>query len=105
MPAQTLEPGQEIGPDPQSDRTFEKAEPFDAPALSKHKARRMGWRWAFQSGRVDADPMAKLQPADDWGVNAEHLSIVLYSRLLRVVAGAKHTSKTHVPAAKKSCFI
>lgn len=31
------------------------------------------WRWAVQSGRVDADPMAKLQPADEWGVNAEHL--------------------------------
>ena len=26
------------------------------------------WRWAVQSGRVDADPMAKLQSADEWGL-------------------------------------
>jgi hypothetical protein len=60
----------------------------------------MGWRWAFQNGRVDADPMAKLQPADEWGVNAEHLSIVFYSRLLRVVAGKEPASKGHEPTTK-----
>jgi hypothetical protein len=44
--------------------------------------------------------MAKLQPADDWAVNAEHLSVVLYSRLLRVVAGIEPASKDQAPTTK-----
>jgi hypothetical protein len=44
-------------------------------------------------GRVDFDPMSKLQPADEWGVNAEHLSIAFYHRLLRVAAGEEAPSK------------
>jgi hypothetical protein len=53
-----------------------------------------------QSGRVDIDPMSKLQPADDWGVNAEHLSIPFYYRLLRVVAGKESPSKGLEPSTK-----
>ena len=37
--------------------------------------------------------MSKLQPADEWGVNAEHLCIALYSLLLRVTAGKEPASK------------
>jgi hypothetical protein len=44
--------------------------------------------------------MAKLKPADEWGVNADHLSIVFYSRLLRVVAGKEPASKGHEPTTK-----
>src|SRR5690348_9032702 len=58
------------------------------------------WRWAVQSGRVDVDPMSKLRPADEWGVNAEHLSIAFYHRLLRVVAGKESPSKSLDPTTK-----
>ncbi len=42
--------------------------------LILEKTLRKLWRWAVRVGRVAADPMSKLQPADEWGVNAEHLS-------------------------------
>jgi hypothetical protein len=58
------------------------------------------WRWAVQSGRVDVDPMSNLQPADEWGVNAEHLSIAFYHLLLRVVAGEEPPSKGLEPTTK-----
>jgi hypothetical protein len=45
-------------------------------------------------------PWSKHQPADEWGVNAEHLSIVFYNRLLRVVAGKEPASKGLEPTTK-----
>jgi hypothetical protein len=44
--------------------------------------------------------MSKLLPTDEWGVNAEHLAIVFYSRLLRVVAGKEPVSKGEEPTTK-----
>ena len=44
--------------------------------------------------------MSKLQPADEWGVNAEHLSIVFYSRSLHVVARKEPASKGQEPTTK-----
>jgi hypothetical protein len=77
-----------------------EAKPPGTNRRSHFKTLKKLWRWAFQSGRVDADPMSKLQPADEWGVNAEHLSIVIYSRLLRVVAGKEPPSKGREPTTK-----
>jgi hypothetical protein len=37
--------------------------------------------------------MANIQPADKWGINAEHLTVASYNRLLRVVAGTEPPSK------------
>jgi hypothetical protein len=64
-----------------------EAKPPGTNRRSHFKTLKKLWRWAVQGGRVDSDPMSKIQPADEWGVNAEHLSIIFYSRLLRVVAG------------------
>jgi hypothetical protein len=47
--------------------------------------------------------MSKLQPADEWGVNADHLSIVFYSRLLRVVAGKEPASILEVRKLSYEC--
>ena len=77
-----------------------EAKPPGTNRRSHFKTLKKLWRWAVQSGRVDADPMSKLQPADEWGVNAEHLSIVFYSRLLRVVAGKEPASKGQEPTTK-----
>jgi hypothetical protein len=44
--------------------------------------------------------MAKIQPMDKWGVNAEHLGIPFYNRLLRVVAGKEPPAKGEEPTAK-----
>jgi len=38
------------------------------------------WRWAVQLGHVAVDPMANIQPADKWGINAEHLTVASYCR-------------------------
>ena len=70
-----------------------EAKPPGTNRRSHFKTLKKLWRWAVQSGRVDADPMSKLRPADAWGVNAEHLSIAFYNRLLRVVAGKEPVSK------------
>jgi hypothetical protein len=77
-----------------------EAKPPGTNRRSHFKTLKKLWRWAFQSGRVDADPMSKLKPADEWGVNAEHLSIVFYSRLLRVVAGKEPVSKGQEPTTR-----
>jgi hypothetical protein len=45
------------------------------------------WRWAYQLAHVEADPMARMKPTDNWGINAEHLTPSTYTRLLRVVSG------------------
>jgi hypothetical protein len=54
---------------------------------SHHKTLRKFWRWAHDLGHVGDDPMAKLKPLDEWGVNNEILSPALFQRLLRVVQG------------------
>ena len=54
---------------------------------SHHKTLRKFWRWAHDLGHVGNDPMAKLKPLDEWGVNNEILSPVLFQRFLRVVQG------------------
>ena len=77
-----------------------EAKPPGTNRRSHFKTLKKLWRWAVQGGRVDADPMSKLQPADEWGVNAEHLSIVFYSRLLRVVAGKEPASKGQEASTK-----
>jgi hypothetical protein len=54
---------------------------------SHHKTLRKLWRWAHDLGHVGNDPMAKLKPLDEWGVNNEVLSHALFQRFLRVVQG------------------
>src|SRR5580698_8216349 len=54
---------------------------------SHHKTLRKFWRWAHDLGHVGNDPMAKLKPLDEWGVNNEILSPALFQRFLRVVQG------------------
>jgi hypothetical protein len=51
------------------------------------------WRWAFQRGDIEVDPMARMKPADNWGVNVEHLTSVMYTRILRVIAGKEPPAK------------
>lgn len=51
------------------------------------------WRWAYQLGHVEADPMARMKPIDSWGINAEHLTPAMYARILRVVAGKELPAK------------
>jgi hypothetical protein len=77
-----------------------EAKPPGTNRRSHFKTLKKLWRWAVQSGRVDVDPMSKLQPADEWGVNAEHLSIAFYHLLLRVVAGEEPPSKGLEPTTK-----
>jgi hypothetical protein len=31
------------------------------------------WRWAYQLGHVEGDPMARMKPVDGWGINAAYL--------------------------------
>jgi hypothetical protein len=76
------------------------AKPLGTNRRSYFKTLKKLWRWAVQSGRVDVDPMSKLRPADEWEVNAEHLSIAFYHRLLRVVAGKESPSKSLDPTTK-----
>ena len=51
---------------------------------SHYKTLRKLWRWAFDLGHVEHDPMARLKPLDPWGVNNEVLSVELFQSLLRV---------------------
>jgi len=67
---------------------------------SHFKTLRKLWRWALQLGHIAADPMANIQPADKWGINAEHLAVAFYARLLRVVAGKEPPSKGLEPTTK-----
>lgn len=60
---------------------------------SHFKTLRKLWRWAYKLGHVESDPMARMEPADKWGVNVEHLSPGLYARLLRVLAGQEPPAK------------
>jgi hypothetical protein len=54
---------------------------------SHYKTLRKLWRWAFDLGDVEHDPMAWLKPLDAWGVNNEVLSVELFQRFLRVTRG------------------
>ena len=54
---------------------------------SHYKTLRKLWRWAFDLGHVEHDPMARLKPLDAWGVNNEVLSVELFQRFLRVTQG------------------
>jgi hypothetical protein len=60
---------------------------------SHYKTLRKLWRWAYQLEHIETDPMARMKPADNWGVNAERLSIDLYARILRVTAGLEPPAK------------
>jgi hypothetical protein len=53
---------------------------------SHFKTLRKLWRWAYQLGHIEDDPMARMRPTDSWGVNVERLSPALYSRILRVIS-------------------
>ena len=48
---------------------------------SHYKTLRKLWRWAFDLGHVDHDPMARLKPLDAWGVNNEVLGVESVSAL------------------------
>jgi hypothetical protein len=52
---------------------------------SHYKTLRKMWRWAFDLGHVEHDPMARLKPLDAWGINNEILSVELFQRFLRVI--------------------
>src|SRR5260370_13098783 len=54
---------------------------------SHYKTLKKLWRWAHDLSHVANDPMAKLKPLDEWGVNNEVLSPQLFQRFLRVVQG------------------
>src|ERR1700757_2349417 len=54
---------------------------------SHYKTLRKLWRWAFDLGHVEYDPMARLKPLDTWGVNNEVLSVEPFQRFLRVTQG------------------
>jgi hypothetical protein len=54
---------------------------------SHYKTLRKLWRWAFDLGHVEHDPMNRLKPLDSWGVNNEVLSVELFQRFLRVTQG------------------
>jgi len=60
---------------------------------SHYKTLRKLWRWAYQLEHIEKDPMARMKPADNWGVNAERLSIELYARILGVTAGLESPAK------------
>jgi hypothetical protein len=54
---------------------------------SHYKTLRKLWRWAFDLGHVENDPMVRLKPLDAWGVNNEVLSVELFQRFLRITQG------------------
>jgi hypothetical protein len=56
---------------------------------SHYKTLRKLWRWAFDLGHVENDPMARLKPLDAWGVNNEVLSVELFLRFLRITQGTE----------------
>ena len=47
---------------------------------SRYKTLRKLWRWAFNVGHVEHDPMARLKPLDTLGVNNEVLRAELFER-------------------------
>jgi hypothetical protein len=77
-----------------------EAKPPGSNRRSHFKTLRKLWRWAVRLGHITADPMANVQTTDKWGINAEHLSIASYTRLLRVVAGREPRSQGLEPTTK-----
>jgi hypothetical protein len=67
---------------------------------SHYKALRKMWRWAFDLGHVEYDPMAKLRPLDTWGVNNEILSFELFQRFLRVIQALEPPREGVEPTAR-----
>ena len=55
------------------------------------------WRWAYELGHVELDPMARTRSKDAWGINNEYLSIPVYARILSVVAGLTPPVKGRQP--------
>jgi hypothetical protein len=56
---------------------------------SHYKTLKKLWRWAYDLDYLLNDPMAKLKPLDEWGVNNEVLTPELFQRFLRVVQGVE----------------
>jgi site-specific recombinase XerD len=54
---------------------------------SIHKSLRKFWRWAHRLDHIGTDPMAKMAPMDEWGVNNETITPETLLRLFRVCAG------------------
>jgi hypothetical protein len=69
---------------------------------SHHKTLRKLWRWAHDLGHVGNDPMAKLKPLDEWGVNNEVLSPAVFQRLLRVVQGFSQSPLSPIDPKQKN---
>jgi len=67
---------------------------------SHYKTLKKFWRWAYQLGHIDAEPMARMRPLDAWGANVEFLSVPLYSRILKVVQGLEEPAEG-VPATSE----
>ena len=65
---------------------FEKIGP-GTNRRSHYKSVRKFWNWANRLDYVAADPMAKMKPMDEWGVNNETISPESFHRILRVCAG------------------
>jgi hypothetical protein len=42
---------------------------------SHYKTLKKFWRWAYQLGYIDVEPMARMRPLDAWGANVEFLSV------------------------------
>src|SRR4029077_12867094 len=68
-------------------RGYMKGIPQGTNRRSHYKTLRKLWRWAFDLGHVEHDPMARLKPLDAWGVNNEVLSVELFQRFMRVTQG------------------
>jgi hypothetical protein len=60
---------------------------------SHYKSLKKLWRWAYDLDYLLNDPMAKLKPLDEWGVNNEVLTPELFQRFLRVVQGVEPQEK------------
>ena len=49
--------------------------------------------------------MARMKPADNWGVNPERLGIELYARILGVMAGLEPPAKDQEVTTKYQFFL
>jgi hypothetical protein len=61
--------------------------PLGTNRRSHYKTLKKLWRWAFELGYVEFDPMVRLKPLDAWGINNEILSLKQFQRFLRVAKG------------------
>lgn len=72
---------------------------------SIYKAVRKFWRWAYLLDHVATDPMAKIPPMDEWGVNNEVISADLFRRCLMVSAGLELPRENMAPSKKELGWI